>query len=120
MSGVFPRHNQRKLKMESYGEILEKRLKDIGMDSENISGFMRTLSSSFKLDPNQSLRSMNNTLDRLGWNGFHIDYHTFELAIALFEFENTTKEATSNLVREYSALENIDYGNSFNNMTVWL
>ena len=65
--------------------ILVGRLIDKGMEEVNIPGFMRSLANSIFVSPTLSHRQIKNQLSYLGWEGFDLDYHTLQLALAVFE-----------------------------------
>ncbi len=66
---------------------LVHRLKEKGIDLPVIPGFIRSLASSFFLNPNMNLVQVNKRLEYLGWTGVELDYHTFQLALSCFEDE---------------------------------
>ena len=73
--------------MNQLSQILIKRLEKRGMEPDIIPGFIRTLANSILVNSNTNLSQVNNRLHFLGWDGFDLDYHTMELAIACFEAE---------------------------------
>ena len=64
-------------------ERLEKR----GIEQSMMSGFLRSLVHTIFLDPTMNHVQVNRKLHLLGWDGFELDYHTLQLAIACFEAE---------------------------------
>jgi len=55
------------------------------MEPGIIHGFIRDLANSILPNPHMNLLQVNKRLHSLGWDGFELDYHTLELAIACFE-----------------------------------
>lgn len=73
--------------MKPIKKILMRRLEEKGIASDNIPGFMRILANSFFVDPNMSFGQIKKRLLYLGWEGFDLDDHTLQLAIACLEAE---------------------------------
>jgi hypothetical protein len=75
--------------MESILDQLErtliKQLKKSGLESSFIPGFIRSLAKTISLDPQMDHLQINERLQYLGWDGFELDYHTLQLAVACFE-----------------------------------
>jgi hypothetical protein len=67
--------------------ILIKRLEKKGIEQGIIHGFIRDLANTILVNPHMNLLQVNKQLHFLGWDGFELDYHTLELAIACFEAE---------------------------------
>lgn len=67
--------------------ILIKRLEKHGIESRVMPGFIRSLANSFSYDPHPNLAQINERLSYMGWDGYELDYHTFELARTCFEDE---------------------------------
>ena len=63
------------------------RLEKQGIEQSIMPGFLRSLVQTVFLDPNMNLVQVNRKLHLLGWDGFELDYHTLQLAIACFEAE---------------------------------
>ncbi len=66
---------------------LIERLEKQGIEESVMPGFLRSLVHTIFLDPNMNLVQVNRKLHLLGWDGFELDYHTLQLAIACFEAE---------------------------------
>jgi hypothetical protein len=66
---------------------LIERLEKQGIEHSLMPGFLRSLVQTIFLDPDVNLVQVNQKLHLLGWDGFELDYHTLELAIACFEAE---------------------------------
>jgi hypothetical protein len=66
---------------------LIERLEKQGIEQSVMPGFLRSLVQTIFLDPNLNLVQANRKLHLLGWDGFDLDYHTLQLAIACFEAE---------------------------------
>ncbi|UCH21354.1 MAG: hypothetical protein JSU83_23120 [Deltaproteobacteria bacterium] len=73
--------------MKPIKQILIDRLEEKGIDCDNIPGFMRILANSFFADPLMTLDQIKKRLNYLGWDGFDLDDHTLQLAIACLEAE---------------------------------
>jgi hypothetical protein len=67
--------------------ILIKRLEKKGMEQGIIHGFIRDLANTILVNPHMNLLQVNKQLHFLGWDGFELDNHTLDLAIACFEAE---------------------------------
>jgi len=89
------------------------------MDLSMIHGFIRDLANTILPNPHMNLLQLNKRLHSLGWDGFELDYHTLQLAIACFEaeglkslesrparwFENSFKPYKGRVNRESSRLK---------------
>ena len=73
--------------MQPLKQILLLRLEEQGIDARNIPGFIRSLAGAILNNPGMNHDQVNQRLRYLGWDGFDVDYHTFQLAIACFEAE---------------------------------
>ena len=65
--------------------ILFGRLMNKGIDEINIPGFLRSLANSIFVTPSLNRLQIKNRLRYLGWDGFDLDYHTLQLALAIFD-----------------------------------
>ena len=70
--------------------ILEKRLKEMGMELNAISPFIRDLGRVLSTDVPAGLSELNQRLRALGWDDLEVDYRTLELATACLEFEGAS------------------------------
>ena len=70
-------------------ETLINELKGKGIDNIVIPRFIKDMDYSFQIDPSVSLSDVNDRLHFLGWDEIELDYHTFQLAIASFEREQS-------------------------------
>ncbi len=61
-------------------EHLLQRLQEMGIESNQIPGFMKDLANSLFLDSATTYSQVNKRLHSLGWNEIELDYRTFELA----------------------------------------
>ena len=68
-------------------DLFIRRLKDKGIEECLIPGFLRLLANSLKDYPDTNLFLINKRLDYLGWQGFELDEHTYQLALACFEVD---------------------------------
>ena len=73
-------------------KILIKRLEKKGMGPEMIRGFIKSLANTILDEPHMNLLQINKRLHSLGWDGFELDYHTFQLAIACFEAQGLNSQ----------------------------
>ncbi|TET93568.1 MAG: hypothetical protein E3J28_04005 [Desulfobacteraceae bacterium] len=73
--------------MKELIRILIKRLEKKGIEQGIIHGFIRDLANTILVNPHMNLLQVNKQLHFLGWDGFELDNHTLELAIACFEAE---------------------------------
>ena len=73
--------------MQPLKQILLRRLEKQGIDTRIIPGFIRSLAGAVLNNPGMNHDQVNQRLRYLGWDGFDMDYHTFQLAIACFEAE---------------------------------
>ncbi len=71
--------------MNRLTHILIERLEKKGMELSIIHGFIRDLANSILPNPHMNFLQVNKRLHSLDWDGFELDYHTLELAIACFE-----------------------------------
>jgi hypothetical protein len=62
-------------------ETLLQRLQEMGIESNQIPGFMKDLANSLAPNPDMNFSQVNERLKYLGWNDVKLDYHTFQLAI---------------------------------------
>jgi hypothetical protein len=62
-----------------------RRLECLGIEGHLIPGFLRSLSVAVFADRYRNLDRINRHMAYLGWPGFELDYHTFQLAMACFE-----------------------------------
>ena len=69
-------------------QILIQRLEKKGVDRSKIPGLLRELANFYFVNPQVTLRHVNERMHYLGWNDFKLDYHTLQLAIACFEAES--------------------------------
>jgi len=82
--------------LEQLERILIKQLKKGGLESCFIPSFIRSLAKTISLDPQMNHLQINERLQYLGWDGFELDYHTLQLAVACFEdygIENIEKNS---------------------------
>ena len=68
-------------------QILEDRLKELGVEAHAISPFIRDLAKVLSTDLSSELSEVNQRLRSLGWDDLEVDYRTLELATACFELE---------------------------------
>jgi len=68
-------------------QILVERLEEKGVEPSISHGFIRDLANTILVNPHMNLLQVNKRLQLLGWDGFELDYHTLQLAIACFEAE---------------------------------
>ena len=73
--------------MKELIRILIKRLEKKGIEQGIIHGFIRDLANTILVNPHMNLLQVNKQLHFLGWDGFELDNHTLDLAIACFEAE---------------------------------
>ena len=73
--------------MNQLTQSLIERLEKKGMEPNIIPGFIRNLANIVLVNPHMDLLDANKLLHFLGWDGFELDYHTFQLAIACFDDE---------------------------------
>jgi len=73
--------------MTELKRILIERLVDKGIEPQLMAGFMRSLANSFAYESHTSLSRINDRLSYMGWEGFELDYHTYELIQNCFESE---------------------------------
>ncbi len=66
-------------------QILIERLKEKGMGSGEIPGFIRNLTNALLANPHSNHLHMNEELHLLGWHDLDLDYRTFEVAKACCE-----------------------------------
>ncbi|MFH1489378.1 MAG: hypothetical protein ABII06_10775, partial [Pseudomonadota bacterium] len=66
---------------------LVKRIEKMGIEPGMIPGFMRTLLNVILNEPQPDRLGVNDRLHLLGWDGFEMDEHTLQLALACFEAE---------------------------------
>ena len=64
---------------------LIERLEKMGVEKSIVPGFIRSLANTILFNPDMNLLQANKRLHWLGWDGFELDYHTLQLAIACFE-----------------------------------
>jgi hypothetical protein len=88
--------------MDTLRKKLVERLESMGMDSNIIPGFIRSLSNAVLVNSHMNLLQVNKRLNWLGWDGIELDYHTFQLAKACLEAEGS-KEADVALQRGSNA-----------------
>ena len=69
--------------------VLRQRLENKGLDSSTIPGYMRSLANALVKKPHMTLNQVNRQMDYVGWSGFELDYHTWELTRATLESEKT-------------------------------
>jgi hypothetical protein len=73
--------------------ILIRRLENHGIESHWMPGFIRSLANSFSYEPHPNLAQVNERLTYMGWDGYELDYHTFELIRTCFEDEGLKQTA---------------------------
>jgi len=66
-------------------QIFIERLEEKGMGPNMIPGFIRDLANIILVNPCMNVLQVNKRLHYLGWDGFDLDDHTLQLAIACFE-----------------------------------
>jgi hypothetical protein len=66
-------------------QILIERLEKKGIEPTVMPGFIRDLANSILVNPRMNVLQVNKRLHHLGWDGFDLDEHTLQLAIACFE-----------------------------------
>jgi len=74
-----------KKNIEHLNQILTQRLKEKGVDSNKIDGFIRNLANLYFANPDMSLSQINKKMQHLGWDDLELDYHTLQLVLACFE-----------------------------------
>ena len=72
--------------MEKIRQALVNRLKEIGIDSNLIPGFIRLAADAMNGATIQDLEEVNSRLHFLGWDDLELDYHTLQLIIANLEY----------------------------------
>ena len=87
---------------------LIERLEKQGIEQSVMPGFIRSLVHTIFLDPDLNLVQVNRKLHLLGWDGFELDYHTLQLAIACFEAEGLKRFETNQPAVLRSFLSKID------------
>jgi len=80
-------------------ETMMAHLKNKGIRSEIIPGFMRDLANSIFLNPSISLKELNVKLHSLGWDDFEMDDYTLQLVLAAIEAEESPKQHAFQLQR---------------------
>ena len=79
--------------MEEHPTEIEKtlinELKGKGIENNMIPRFIKDLAYSFQIDPYVNLSDVNDRLHFLGWEDVESDYHTFQLAVASFESDQS-------------------------------
>ena len=78
--------------MDAVTPLLHDRLTTIGLDPNNVRGFLKTLFRAITQSPGASLTAVNRRLQYLGWQDVELDYHTLQLAVAHFEVEDGCRE----------------------------
>ena len=73
--------------MNHFEKNLIHRLEGMGMETGIIPGFIRNLGNIILLNSSLTLFQINKRMQLLGWDGFELDYHTWQLAIACLEAE---------------------------------
>jgi hypothetical protein len=81
--------------MKPLTKIFIQRLTDLGIDGNQLPGFVREMVSCRQRYPNINLYRMNQLLSYLGWQPFELDYHTFSLGMACLELEDLEHLADS-------------------------
>ena len=66
---------------------LMNRLEQKGVDPDLIPGLLRLLANSIFVHPQADRAQAGRHLKFLGWEGFELDEHTFQLVTACFELE---------------------------------
>jgi len=64
---------------------LIRQLTKNGIEPDLIPGFVRSLAKAISVDPEMDHLRISDHLRYLGWDGFELDYHTMQLAMACFE-----------------------------------
>jgi hypothetical protein len=82
MVSVLPHTSPPPGKLKS---LLRSRLERLGVEPHLVPGFLRGLAVAIFADRYPTLSRVNRTLHYLGWSGYDLDYHTFQLAMACFE-----------------------------------
>ena len=77
--------NRMELILDQLERILIRQLEKSGLESNLIPGFIRSLAKTISSDPQMDHLRVNERLQYLGWDGFVLDYHTLQLAMACFE-----------------------------------
>ena len=85
--------------MNHFEKDLIHRLEGMGMEAGIIPGFIRNLGNIILLNSSLTLFQINRKMHLLGWDGFDLDYHTLQLAVACFEGE-TLKSMGKNMITE--------------------
>ena len=91
--------------MKGLKRVLLRRLEDKGIEPQLIAGFMRSLANSFAYEPYPTLTRINERLSYMGWDGYELDYHTFELAQHCFENEGLKAAEHPQQLRDLCAAE---------------
>jgi len=73
--------------MDDLKRIVIQRLENRGIERQLIPGFIRSLANSFACDVHPNLDQVNDRLNYMGWDGYELDYHTFELVSTCLENE---------------------------------
>lgn len=68
-------------------EILIERLEKRGVEPDVIPSFIRSLANTLLVNPQLDVLRINKQMHSLGWDGFDVDDHTLQLALACFEAE---------------------------------
>ena len=73
---------------EHLNQVLIQRLKDKGVGSNKIDGFIRNLANLYFANPDMSLSQINKKMQYLGWDDLELDYHTLQLLLACFDLKD--------------------------------
>ena len=74
--------------MEPLKRVLVERLVSKGLDVTYIPAFVRNVSHSIAEDSFTDLPDLNRRMQILGWDGFEMDYYTFNLIIATLQWDS--------------------------------
>ena len=83
--------------MDQILKILGERLVDKGIAPETIPAYIRDLFNTISMNRNLLLFEVNRGMERLGWDEFELDEHTFQLITAVFETVSENKKVGEDL-----------------------
>lgn len=70
--------------MDKIIRVLIDRLTSKGIQMDAIPGYVRNMLNVIAVDPFISLEELRKAMQSIGWNASDVDYHTYQLVLAIF------------------------------------
>ena len=84
-NGRFLQGDKGRDNMDKVIRVLIDRLTSKGIQIDAIPGYVRNMLNLIAVDPFISLEELREAMQSIGWNESDLDYHTYQLVLAIFD-----------------------------------